>query len=357
MANSSKRIRYTVIAVILLTAISYWIIRNNQSGSIRRELYEFGIDDTSKVTRIYMINTGGQEVTLDRMRAGEWKVNDKFRARNDAINNLLVCIRNLEVRQPVARSAVENVSKDLATSSTKVEIYEGKELVRVYYVGADTQDGLGTFMLLSDPKTGENSTLPFVMFIPGFNGFLSVRYFIDEDSWRDRAVFRLLPDEIESITLDYPFAQDSGFTLHLAKDYSIKVNDSRGREILPLDTMKARRYVTYYSNIHYESLQNDRRQTYKDSILGQGPAHIIMVKDRSGKIHTVKTFVKPHDDPNRIDEVTGQPIKEDKERMFALVNEEKDLALIQFYVFGKLMVSPNYFKAVSAGSVKPAVKK
>ena len=226
----------------------------------------------------------------------------------------------------------------------------------MYYVGSDTQDGLGTYMLLSDPATGENSTMPFIMFIPGFNGFLSVRYFMDEDLWRDRTVFAFYPDEISSISVKYIRFPDSSFTVSLSDKNEISLADSKGKNIADFDTLKMKRYITYYTNIQYEALNNDLRQTYKDSIFAKGPLHIIELKDRKGKTHSLKTFAKPGN-PNKLNTVTNKPDEEDLERMFALINDEKDLALIQYYVFGKLFQGVNYFRAPSFAIKTTGVKK
>jgi hypothetical protein len=68
-------------------------------------------------------------------------------------------------------------------------------------------------------------------------------------------------------------------------------------------------------------------------------------------VHIVKTYAKPAD-PDKLDPVTGKPDPEDLERMFALINDDKDMALIQYYVFGKLFVSPAWFAKTSSRSVK-----
>ncbi len=349
--GSNKKIRIAALSVLLLSGIAFWVMTRDQSGTIRKELFDFAVSDTGSITKIYMVNTGGNQLTLEKNDAGVWMVNNKFKARGDAMKNLLECMKDMQVRAPVAKSAVENVSKQLATSSTKVEIYQNDKLAKMYYVGSDTQDGLGTFMLLTDPETGENSTLPFIMFIPGFNGFLSIRYFMDEDLWRDRTVFAFYPDQIESVKVDYTNLPDSSFTISLTNSNSISLANSKGDPISNFDTAKVKQYLNYYANIQYESLKNDLRQSFKDSVLANGAVHVITLKDRSGKAHVVKTFSKPAD-PGKLDPVTGKPLTEDMERMFALFNEDKDLALIQYYVFGKLFPSPAYFKKIGPAKQK-----
>ncbi|MEK6615988.1 MAG: hypothetical protein AABZ32_07750 [Bacteroidota bacterium] len=339
----STKNKIAILLFIIVASLAMWLYLHNSEGTIRKELYDFSVADTASITKVYMVSTGGKQLTLIKIKSGDWKVNGKFKARNDAVKNLLGCMKDLQVKNPVAKSAIENVSKQLATGATKVEIYQNDNLIKTYYVGSDTQDGLGTFMLLSDAETGENSAMPFVMFIPGFNGFLSVRYFLDEDLWRDRSIFAFYPDKISSITVEYTHLRDSSFTISLSNKNEISLADSRGKNILDFDTLKTKRYITYYTNIQYEALKNDMRKSFIDSVLAKGPVHIIRLKDREGKFHTVKTFSKPVADMNKVDDVTGKPVTEDFERMFALINDDKDIVLIQYYVFGKLFQGVSYF--------------
>jgi hypothetical protein len=343
---SSKKIKIASLIAALLAILSFWIIRHNQSGTIAKELYDFAVADTASITKIYLVTTGGKQLTLEKEKSGEWKVNGKFQARSDAIKNLLVSIKELQVRTPVSKNALETVARKLATSSTKVEIYQGDKLAKAYYVGNDTQDGLGTFMLLIDTETGKNSSLPFVMFIPGFNGFLSIRYFADADLWRNKSVFAFYPDQISSLSVRYTHFPDSSFGISLSNTNTISLADSKGISVTDFDTLKVKQYLNYYSNIQYETLKNDLSAGLKDSVFGKGAVHIITLKDRAGKNHLVKTFSKPAD-PNSVDQVTGKPLTEDLERMFALINDEKDIAIVQYYVFGKLFPPISYFKKKS----------
>ncbi|MBI3502557.1 MAG: hypothetical protein HY063_12270 [Bacteroidetes bacterium] len=352
----SSKNKIAILIFIVVASVSFWLYLHSSKSTIRKELYDFAIDDTASVTKIYMVNTAGKQVTLEKIKPGNWQVNGKFKARTDAMKILLSTMKDLRVRNPVAKTAIEPVSKQLATSGTKVEIYRGDKLAKMYYVGADTQDGLGTFMLLTDAESGENSTLPFIMFIPGFNGFLSVRYFADEEEWRDRHVFALYPDEISSISVQFKRFPDSSYTFSLNDKNEISLADSKGKNIPVFDTIKAKRYITYYSNISFEGLKNDMRASLKDSLLANGPVHIITLKERNGKIHTVKTFaLKAH--PSQINPVTNKSYEEDPERMDVLL-DEKDFAVVQYFVFGKLFIGiSNFLHKDASVSKNPIVKK
>lgn len=339
----SSKNKIVLLLFVALAAVSLWIYLGNSDGTFRRELYHFAVEDTSSVTKIHMQSMAGKEIILEKVKPGYWKVNKRYKARNDAVKNLLQCMKDMEVRQPVAKAAIENVSKQLATTSTMVEIFQKEKLVKKYYVGGDTQDGLGTFMLLTDIETGKNSSMPFVMFIPGFNGFLSIRYFMDEDLWRDRSIFSHYPDEISYIKVDYAHRPDSSFTISLSDRNDISISDSKGNNLGDFDTLKAKRYITYYTNIQYEKLANNLRPTYRDSVLAKGVVHTITLKERNGAVHTVKTYSRPSD-PEKVNPATNKPYEEDPDHMFALINDDKDIAVIQYYVFGKLFMSASWFR-------------
>src|ERR1051326_383413 len=128
----SSKNKIAVLLFIVLASLGLWLYLHNSEGTIRKELYDFAVADTSSITKIHMTNKAGKEITLEKNKAGDWKLNDQFKARTDAVKNLLACIKDLQVRQPVANSAIENVSKELATSATKVEIYSGEKLIKLY---------------------------------------------------------------------------------------------------------------------------------------------------------------------------------------------------------------------------------
>ena len=178
---------------------------------------------------------------------------------------------------------------------------------------------------------------------------------MDEDLWRDRSVFSFYPDQISSVSVQYTHLRDSSFSISLSNTNAISIADPKGNNLADFDTLKAKQYLTYYSNIQYESLKNDMRPELKDSILAQGPVHIITLKNRNGKTFMVKTFPKPAES-NTIDPITGKTDIEDPERMFALINNDKDIVVIQYFVFGKLFPSLSYFKKKDAPKIISAKK-
>ena len=337
-----KKIIITSIIVIILAAVAVWLVRSKGNGTVDEKLKNFAVEDTSLVNKIYLVDKTGKNVTLTREGTGAWKVNNKYPARRDAINLLLGTIKTIEVKSIVGRKAQDNVVKQLASGATKIEIYQGDELAKVYYVGRETQDGLGTYMLMVNEKTGQNSSVPFITYIPGFEGYLTTRYFTDENDWRERIVFRYIPTDIKSVKMDYPLNANEAFEVINKGNNTFDVRSLKtNATIRGFDTLAAKQYLSYYQDVQYEAVEKEVQKVQRDSILMTSPFAIITVTDIKGATNTAKLFYKKAA-PEKLD-VNGQPMKYDVDRCFGLINNGQDFVLCQYYVFGKLLQSPAYF--------------
>ena len=332
-----KKNRITILVFLLLAISAAVLIMTNNKSTIKEALKDFAIKDTASITKIFMTDKSPSQVTLTREAAGQWTVNGKFAARPDAINTLLETICRIDVRAPVAKSAYNNVIKTLSTSGMKVEIYSKEKLIKTYYVGGSTQDNLGTFMMI------ENSNTPFVTYLPGFNGYLTTRYFTEENLWRDRTIFNYYPDEIANIYVEYP-TKDKKYSYMIdAKTYTATSGDSKEKPIV--DTTKVSTIVGLFKHVNFEGFGDGVQLKVKDSILATNPIAIITVIDKKGSKDMIKAFLKML---NKKDSLIvgddGKPRKYDIDRMFAVVNDGKDFVVIQHYVFDAIMVTFDYFK-------------
>lgn len=335
-----KKNKIAILLVAILVPVTLWLVQHNNKSTIKKELRDFAVEDTGGITQLFIVEKSGDKVKLDRMGKGQWQVNNKYPARQDGINLLLATIKNVQILSPVDKKAQESVIKTLASTARKIEIYAGDELIKVYYVGGETQDHLGTYMLLSDAKTELNSTVPFIMYIPGFNGYLTSRYFTAEKDWRDRNIFSYKANEITSVKVECFNRPEQSFEITGQNNqYNIQLlQDNKSLE--GFDTLAIKQYLVYYENIGYESLENTF--TKKDSVITSPPCNRITVTDSKGNKTSITMFLKPPP-PERIDP-DGMPLKHDPDRLFAVINGQ-DFVLIQYYVFGKLLPDPAvYFR-------------
>ena len=335
-----KKNKTTLVITLLLAGVAAVLIYTSTRSTIKKELKDFAIEDTASVTKIFLADKSGKQILLEKITAGNWKLNGKFIARNDAISTLLITMKKLEVRSPVAKAAYENVIKNLATTATKVEIYQNDELVKTYYVGGATQDQLGTFMLL------ENSTTPFVMYLPGLNGYLTARYFTDETEWKSRMVFNYAPSEIGSVTVEYPKAPKLSMNLMVKENDSYAVSSLTDKKTLQeIDTNAVSRYLASFREIQYEAVITNIDKTKQDSTISSTPVSIITVVDKKGNKNSIKIFLKPITESSLVaTDDNGKPLQYDIDRMYGIVNDGKDFLLIQHFVFDKLLRTSDDFK-------------
>ena len=333
---------WLVIAVLaLLAGLSiYLYFFKAKFSTVSSDDRAFAFKDTAAVTRVFIADKDGHKALIERTKDG-WYVNNKYRCRSDAILNLLEVIKLVEVKMPVPKTGKANSLKFMSFNAFKVEVYAGDEKVRQYYVGHETEDGEGSFMVLSDPETGENYENPYVCFIPGFKGYLLPRFIADENDWRDRLVMNYIPPELKQIKVESADAQpDSSFTIDLANATTFALHDLRGKAI-SYDEAKLKQYLVYFQNLSYETLVTGRNRRLTDSLSLTKPFQIITVTRTDNKQDKFVFYRKQFDGS-----ITGDnnvKFEFDPDRFYMNFDGGRQWALSQYYVFGKLCVNTSYF--------------
>lgn len=333
-----KNNKIAFLLLVLLIATTVVFISKNKKSTIREELKDFAVKDTASISKIYMADKKGGSVTIER-KNGKWMVNNKYVVRPDAISILLETIQQVSVKSPISKSAFENVVKRLATASVKVEIYNGDERIKTYYVGGPDQDHTGTFMML------ENSSTPFLTHIEGFNGYLSTRYFVEEHLWRNKTLFALTAPQIAMINVYYPSNIPASYNIKnlgnnqfQLKKWMITASD---KDIVKnYDTLAMRQYLLKFQNVVMEGVILDFKQTTKDSLLKATPIFEMAVSTMDKTDTKLKAY-KIKLPPGEIGE-NGKPVIYDVDRMYALLND-KEWILIQYYNFEGITKELAYF--------------
>lgn len=330
----------TVLIVFVLLAVvacGLWYFESNKS--IKGELRDFAVADTSSIDKIFLADKEGRAVILVREASNRWMVNGKFLAREDGIQNLLATIKNVEVRSPVGKNLYNNTMKLMASKSVKIEIYSKSENIKTYYVGHPTMDNLGTFMYL------EGSSVPFITFIPGFNGFLSTRYFASEPEWRDKSIFRFDPRRIVEVDINDRARPIRAFNLTRLADTTYLVKKLiDGQPINPLDLNKVRTFLSAFSETYFERIDNDIKQASKDSIFKVGPFGIVKVKMDNGGEKSLVCFRKPVTPGSRMQiDHEGEDLPFDLDKFYAVMSDDTSLLVCQYFHFDRILKDPRNF--------------
>jgi hypothetical protein len=204
--KKANLILLTILAI--LGSVGAWCVMTKEDSNLEGYDFHFAVKDTADIGKIFLADRTGKTVTLTRQNQVHWLVGGKYEVQTDMINRLLETINQVDLKMRLPRQAVAEVVKDMATEGIKVEIYakNGKN-IRTYYVGGTTSDDRGTFMMM------ENSNEPYVTHIAGFQGMLRPRFQMEEQDWRDRFAFKLKPEDIKMVTIEYPTQKAKSFKL------------------------------------------------------------------------------------------------------------------------------------------------
>jgi hypothetical protein len=294
---------------------------------------DFKVKDTANVDKIFLANKGNQSVTLVR-DGKKWMVNNEFEARGDMIANILNAIRNVEVKQFVPKTAIDNTMKLLSVSATKVEIYQKGKLSKVYYVGGPTQDHFGTYMVMQESET------PYICYIPGHRGYITNFYTPLADEWRSRQIFRYQLDEIATVKTEFYRVPQLSWEIQNLDNKTFKLKSlSTNKYIEPFDTGAVKMVLKEFKALGFESFVTIN-STRLDSVKAKYPLYKITVTGRDGKKRTLDLYEIPMQ-PG-VYTMDGKEAKVDVDRMYGIV-DGTTTTICQYYTYDPVAVPITFF--------------
>lgn len=345
----NKRNSRALIITAILAIIAVLLIINRSNSTLRGKDKNFAVNDTSNITRIFLADKNNNTCNLHREENGLWTLNGKYPVMKETRDGMLKTLLNITVKTPVAKAARNTVIKLLSAKSVKVEVYQTvyrinlfdkiklfphEKLTRTYYVGDATMDNRGTYMLM------EGSEEPYVVYIPSFRGFVSARYSAMESDWRDRNIFSFILPDILSVEVQYAENPAWSYQLQNKRGRNFELSTVTGAILPDFDTLKVIEYLGSFRNISLESFLNENK-TLKDSVTSLRPDILIVVRDVQGGKHSAKLWYKKA--PADATDLYEKPLDYDLDRMYALVNGDKDFVLVQSFTFDRILKKLDWF--------------
>jgi len=178
----------TLYAVNLITQSNNSTYENN-----------FSVADTSSVVRIFMVDKQNNQIDLKR-KGMRWILNDGEEPIQENVDIILKTLYKMEIKNPASKASYNFKIKRLATNSTKVEIYQNQyrihilgiklfpyiDKTRVFYVGGPTANNQGTII------KSEDEDEIYIVYIPGFRGYLSERFSAKYADWISHSFFLII---------------------------------------------------------------------------------------------------------------------------------------------------------------------
>lgn len=344
-----------IIILLLISAVAAFLL-NRSHGTFDNEENAFAVSNKKDITRVVMTDMQHKRVELTNVK-GVWMVNNQYPAREELIASLFDVLARIKTLCPVPRAAHDYVVRTIFEKSVKTEIYTSNNTgpERVYYVGGPSADGTGTYMLRE--VDGKPDNRPYITYLPGLQGYLTPRYQTDAEVWRSRVIFKYTPDEIKSLSVEYPAQENKSFALNRVTRDSFTLSPIDNKYAIsqanPNQQKYVRDYLGFYSSISIETFDNTN--TTKDSTIQTTPYCIFSITGIDNKLNRLKMFYQPINKRSKMPfDQNGKPMTYDVDRYFASFNNDKDFGVVQYYVFGKLLRSYEdfFFKPGGKGSPK-----
>ena len=321
-----KRTLLLTALFVLLGAGAIYVLRqkNNVSGTQQSWDMDFAVKNTDDITKIFIADRSGRQATLERQE-GHWMYNGQYKVRPTAIQTLLETISKVNILYIPPKAAEASMVKSLAAEGLTVEIYgkDNKRLKR-YYVGGVTNDERGTFMIM------DGAEQPYVVHVPSFIGQLRVRYLLDSDDWRDRTIFSEKPEEIQSVSVEYPQQKSASFRLEKVDKAAYAVTpffSTTPISKLPQRKGMAEAYLLQFENLASEGFETDYPK--RDSVTAMVPFAIVTLIKTDSSSKQVRFW------PLSIEQrpSDGSPFVI---RYFTDINNGEDFQMTQDHVFGAI---------------------
>lgn len=288
------------------------------------------------IDKIFMANSNGGQVSLTK-EDNKWIVNGQHTARKEMVDILLKTIQKVKANYPVSKKEQLKIETEIASSHTKVELYQDGKLLKTYFVGGHTHDMMGTYFYM------EGASKPYVCFIPGFEGYLTPRFFTNEEEWRSRVIFNHKRESIKKVDIQYnpEIKYLESFTIESNKDnILIKNGDEASVDISDMEIGK--QYLSFFENIQIEGFETNI--TKKDSVIRTKPVCQITIETKDGKKKSANVYYMNLNQRSKTQfDRKGNKLKHDLDRMYISFNEAKDFGIIQMFVFGKIFQNYSAF--------------
>ncbi len=338
-----KKTLLLALLFIALGGVTWYAVNQKKktaNSSVQSWDMDFAVQNVEAVGKIFIADRSGKTAKLTLGKDGVWMYNDSWEARQTAVKTLLETIKRVQVQVIPPKASEEHIIKSLAAEGLKVEIYDkNDQKIKCYYVGGVTFDERGTYMIM------EGSEQPYIVHLPHFTGQIRVRYLLGDDEWRSRSVFAARPEDIQSISIEYPQKKNQSFRLEKTGNAQYEVKPFFSTT--PAMPTPPRKGVSEAYLLNFESLMAEAYETgftKKDSVMSLVPFAIVTLKKTNGT--TRKATFWPHE--YEVTTLGGIP-KQQINRYFTAIDDTSAFMLTQQRVMGKMFRGYDYFFEGQAG--------
>jgi hypothetical protein len=328
-----KTFLYLGILALLGFGVWFFLFSEKSGNLFRTEDASFGVHDTASIGKIFISANDAQNTIMLERRADGWILNDKYPVLASTLKQLMNTIYNQKAIYPVPDVNRNDVIRSLIGGAIKTEIYDVKgRKIRTFYVGGEVHGFAGTAMLM------DGSERPYVVQMPGFDGYLTTRYSIELGMWRDRLVFGIPADQIEKLQIKYAQEPLNSFTIVQKNGKANVILDSSLHFQSALNERRVASYLDFFKKVYAEGYSNGSIDL--DTIVKQMPEKAtIELWGAKGYHKFVRLIFYPIDRRSKNMEAPIRSFDDrfHQDRYFAILNDGADTATVQIPTFEKIL--------------------
>lgn len=313
-----------LLGLIGVGAVAYFgFIFEKDGTSLHPAEINFSISDTAAIQSITMTRVvkgeEKQQISLERQANSTWMLNDQYPAFTPRLRNLLKALHVMQVQKVLPDPGLKSGKRLINVMHTRVEVRLKGGGRKTYLVGTQTKDATGTLMQLADAET------PFVVEIPGLQGYLNTYFPMGFDLWRENLLFQGQQDFITRISIQYASNPASGFVLQrgdLPDEWAVA-----GVEVAPSPEALQAYLFQYKGPVYAESFAAQRFPDVLERLKAQTPDITMELRYEDGPARRFFLFYRD-DNPNNY---------------FAYIEGKDELLTVQKYVIDQYLAESGDF--------------
>lgn len=314
-------LKYILLIVVCIAAIFLFFRDHIPFG---RNNTDFAVKPGTDITGVDLLQ-GDRKVVI-RKSGNEWTVNRSKEARKTAILFLIRTLNEIRIKSPVSAEVFRSEIIDKKVDPVRVIVYHKSRPVRSFYVYNTTSNTYGNIMKM------KVASKPYIVYMPGYEENIGSHFISDELFWIPFSVFNLLPSQIKGITLDNEVDPAGSFSIsRIANGFKL---DNGSFLSAGYDSLKLRRYVSYFTSVSFESWAFDLTGNERREIESTQPAYRISVKTTDGKEIILSVWERFRDKVKN---------EKDTDRVWAEKNDGKGIFIMRYFDLDPILKKKSYF--------------
>jgi hypothetical protein len=285
----------------------------------------FSTDPLDDITRVEL-SEGGKKLFLVK-EGEEWLINGKTETRKSGILFMLKILREIKIKSPVSSGLFKTEITGKSIVPVKVKVYKKRKLLKSFLVYKTISNSYGNIM-----KMNEGSK-PFIVYMPDYEGNIGYNFSVNELFWQPNIVMKLLPSEITSVEFENFVDTASSFSI-VIRNNRYFLSD-RIREISGWDSVRIRRYLSYFAYIPFESWAFEIGEGEQKMVESQQPLYRIIVNTNAGSVTELTLWERIANDNN---------VKtKDTDRLLGKTRNSDELFILRYFDIDPLLKKRSYF--------------